>query len=133
MTINITLSPFVPKPHTPFQWYGQENIGRIKEKLNFLKNMLHRKKLKAKAHNEEMSLLEAVFARGDEKLSNLIEEAWSSGCMLDPWTESFDFNKWVSAMEKTGIDASAYAEKTYTKDEPLPWDVIDTGIKRISL
>ena len=130
VTINITLSPFVPKPHTPFQWYGQENIGRIKEKLNFLKNMLHRKKLKAKAHNEEMSLLEAVFARGDEKLSNLIEEAWSSGCMLDPWTESFDFNKWVSAMEKTGIDASAYAEKTYTKDEPLPWDVIDTGIKK---
>ncbi|MBI5205738.1 MAG: TIGR03960 family B12-binding radical SAM protein [Nitrospirae bacterium] len=130
VTINITLSPFVPKPHTPFQWYGQENIGRIKEKLNFLKNMLQRKKLMAKAHNEEMSLLEAVFARGDEKLSNLIEEAWSSGCILDPWTESFDFNKWAGAMEKTGIDASAYAEKTYAKDEPLPWDIIDTGIKK---
>lgn len=130
VNINITLSPFVPKPHTPFQWYGQENIGRIREKLNFLKNMLHRKKLTAKAHNEDMSLLEAVFARGDEKLSNLIEEAWSSGCILDPWTESFDFNKWVSAMEKTGLDASAYAEKTYAKDEPLPWDVIDTGIKK---
>ena len=130
VTINITLSPFVPKPHTPFQWYGQENIGSIKEKLDFLKNMLHRKKLTAKAHNEEMSLLEAVFARGDEKISNLIEEAWSSGCMLDPWTESFDFNKWSGAMEKTGIDASAYAEKTYAKDEPLPWDIIDTGIKK---
>ncbi|KAF0145359.1 MAG: radical SAM protein [Nitrospirae bacterium] len=130
VTINITLSPFVPKPHTPFQWYGQENIGRIKGKLNFLKNMLHRKKLTAKAHNEEMSLLEAVFARGDERLSNLIEEAWSSGCILDPWTESFDFNKWASAMEKTGIDASAYAEKAYAKDELLPWDIIDTGIKK---
>ncbi len=130
VNINIGVSPFVPKSHTPFQWYGQKNIREIKGKMNFLKDVFYRKRLKFKGHREEMSLLEAVFARGDERLSVLIEKAWSLGCRLDAWTESFDFDRWVTAMEVTGIDASRYAEKTYGKDEPLPWDFIDTGIKK---
>jgi len=128
--INVGISPFVPKPHTPFQWYGQENIDEIKRKINFLKETFNRKKLKFKGHNAEMSLLEAIFARGDERLSQLIEKAWSLGCRLDAWGEYFDFNKWTVAMEKTGIDASSYAEKAYAKDDSLPWDIIDTGIKK---
>lgn len=130
VNINITISPFVPKPHTPFQWHGQENIDRIKEKMKFLKDIFYKKRLKYKGHNEEMSLLEAVFARGDKRLSELIEKAWSLCCRLDAWTESFDFNRWLKAMEATGIDASVYAEKIYKEDEPLHWDIIDTGIKK---
>ncbi len=130
VNINMGVSPFVPKPHTPFQWYGQEDIIEIRRKKNFLKDILLKKGMKFKSHKEEMSLLEAVFARGDERLADVIEKAWSLGCRLDGWTESFDFEKWIKAMELTGIDAAAYAKKECRKDEPLPWDNIDTGIKK---
>ncbi|MCE5195053.1 MAG: TIGR03960 family B12-binding radical SAM protein [Nitrospiraceae bacterium] len=130
VNINIGISPFVPKPHTPFQWYGQNNISEIKRKMNYLREFFMRKKFKFKSHDMNMSLLEAVFARGDEKLSFLIEKAWSLGCRLDGWGESFDFEKWRQAMDETGIDASAYAERTFEKEERLPWDFIDTGIKK---
>jgi radical SAM-linked protein len=77
-----------------------------------------------------MSFLEAVFARGDEQLAGLIEEAWRCGCRLDGWSEFFDFNKWQLAMEKTGIDGAFYAERRFSKDDPLPWDNIDIGVSR---
>ncbi|MCG2710122.1 MAG: TIGR03960 family B12-binding radical SAM protein [Thermodesulfovibrionales bacterium] len=128
--INVGVSPFVPKPHTPFQWHGQENIGSIKKKMQFLKEIFRKKRFEFKGHREDMSFLEAVFARGDERLSPLIEKAWSLGCRLDAWGEIFDFQKWTQAMEETGINAAAYAEKTYGVDERLPWDIIDTGVNK---
>ncbi len=130
VNISVTLSPFVPKPHTPFQWHGQENVAALREKLNYLKNIFYKKRLKFKGHDENTSLLEAVFSRGDERLSGLIEKAWSFGCRLDAWGEAFDFSKWTQAMEKTGIDAASYAEKKYEKDKGLPWDIIDAGVKK---
>ncbi|MBI4691518.1 MAG: TIGR03960 family B12-binding radical SAM protein [Nitrospirae bacterium] len=130
VNINITVSPFVPKPHTPFQWYGQENMNSLKEKTGFLREIFYKKGLKYKGHSEDMSLLEAVFARGDARLADTIEKAWSLGCRLDAWRDCFDFAKWSEAMEATGIDPSIYAEKNYSKDEPLAWDFIDTGIKK---
>ena len=63
-------------------------------------------------------------------LAPLIEKAWSMGCRLDAWGETFDFQKWTQAMEETGINAAAYAEKTYRTDERLPWDIIDTGVSK---
>jgi radical SAM family uncharacterized protein/radical SAM-linked protein len=130
VNISITVSPFVPKPHTPFQWYGQIGLDEIKRKQKYLKDVLSSKKFKYKGHDEHMSFLEAVFARGDEKLSPLIEKAWESGCRLDGWSEMFDFNKWLDAMDMTGIDGSFYAQRNFGKDESLPWDSIDTGIKK---
>ncbi|MDI6744927.1 MAG: TIGR03960 family B12-binding radical SAM protein [Thermodesulfovibrionales bacterium] len=128
--INMGVSPFVPKPHTPFQWHGQENIESIKRKMKYLKEAFRKKRFEFKGHREDMSFLEAVFARGDERLSPLIEKAWSLGCRLDAWGETFDFQKWTQAMEETGINAAEYAEKTYRIDEELPWDIIDIGIKK---
>lgn len=130
VNISITVSPFVPKPHTPFQWYGQIGLDEIKRKQKYLKDVLSSKKFKYKGHDDHMSFLEAVFARGDEKLSPLIEKAWESGCRLDGWSEMFDFNKWLDAMDKTGIDGLFYAQRSFGKDESLPWDNIDTGIKK---
>jgi radical SAM family uncharacterized protein/radical SAM-linked protein len=130
VNISVTLSPFIPKPHTPFQWYGQENIDGLKRKLNYLRDVFYKKRLRFKGHDENTSLLEAVFSRGDERLSDLIETAWSSGCRLDAWGESFDFNKWIASMEKTGIDPSSYSQRTFVKDDLLPWEFIDTGIKK---
>ncbi|MDP3259204.1 MAG: TIGR03960 family B12-binding radical SAM protein [Thermodesulfovibrionales bacterium] len=128
--INVGVSPFVPKSHTPFQWHGQENIESIKRKMKYLKEIFRKKRFEFKGHREDMSFLEAVFARGDERLASLIEKAWSLGCRLDAWGETFDFQKWAQAMEETGINAAAYAEKTYGTDERLPWDIIDTGVNK---
>lgn len=128
--VNVGISPFVPKPHTPFQWHGQEDIGNIKAKIDFLKQRLSGKRMNFKGHDTEMNLLEAVFSRGDDKLSDLIENAWSIGCRLDAWTESFDFRKWQAAADATGINIYKYAEKRFEKNETLPWDRIDTGVKK---
>lgn len=130
VNISVTISPFVPKPHTPFQWVGQPPQEEIIEKLSFLKEDITRKKIKFKGHDYKMSFLEAIFARGDEKLSQLLLTAWQKGCRLDAWSETFDFNKWQEAMEITGIDPTEYAEKNYDFYEKLPWDNIDCRIKR---
>ena len=130
VNINVGVSPFVPKSHTPFQWHGQENIESIKRKMKYLKEIFRKKRFEFKGHREDMSFLEAVFARGDERLAPLIEKAWSMGCRLDAWGETFDFQKWTQAMEETGINPAAYAEKTYGTDEKLPWDIIDSGVNK---
>ena len=128
--ITVGISSFIPKPHTPFQWFGQNNLDVLKEKNRSLRKSLLRRGIQFKGHREEMSLLEAVFARGDEDLSRLTEAAWSLGCRLDAWTDVFDFDKWKEAMEMTGIDAARYAEREYPLDTPLPWDNIHSGVSK---
>ncbi len=130
VNIGITISPFVPKPHTPFQWFGQISPDEMRKKLKYLKDVFASKKFKYKGHDEGMSFLEAVFARGDKELSTLIKAAWRSGCRLDGWSEVFDFDKWVDAMDKTGVDGSLYAQRIFKTDDELPWDNIDIGIKK---
>ena len=130
VNISVGVSSFVPKPHTPFQWFGQDTMAVLKEKNNYLKRAFLKRGVKYKGHNEEMSQLEAIFTRGDEGLSSLIENAWSQGCRLDAWTEVFDFEKWKKAMEVSNIDAEAYAGRVYDIDSPLPWDNIETGVTR---
>jgi radical SAM-linked protein len=130
VNVGVTVSPFVPKAHTPFQWYGQISLDEMRRKLRYLKEALRGRKLKYKGHDERMSFLEAVFARGDEKLSQLIEKAWEAGCRLDGWSEHFNFSAWSDAMDKTGIDGAAYSERSFGRDERLPWDPIDIGIKK---
>jgi len=130
VNISVGVSPFIPKAHTPFQWCGQNDMELLKEKSRYLRKNLSKRGIQYKSHREEMSLLEAVFARGDEHLSPLIEAAWSLGCRLDPWTDHFDFDKWKQAMDMTGIDAASYAIREYPAEAPLPWDNINTGITK---
>lgn len=130
VNIGITISPFVPKPHTPFQLLGQISLDEIRYKQRFLRESLISKKFKYKGHDERMSYLEAIFSRGDESLSTLIEMAWKLGCRLDGWSELFDFDKWLDAMDKTGIDGRSYSEREFKKDEKLAWDNIDIGIEK---
>ncbi|MBI4824613.1 MAG: DUF2344 domain-containing protein [Nitrospirae bacterium] len=128
VNINVSVSPFVPKPHTPFQWCAMEDISEIKAKKAYLKKAL--KGINLKGHDEHMSLLEAVIAKGDKRLSGLIETAFMEGVKLPAWSEAFDFGLWLRAMDKTGIDVFQYAKKDFGIDEPLPWDIIDTGINK---
>lgn len=130
VTINTTISPFVPKAHTPFQWCGQISSDEMRRKLQYLKEELSSRKFKYKGHDYRVSLLEAVFARGDERLAPLIEKAWQLGCRLDGWSEVFNFDTWREAMDRTGIDAAAFAERRFAKEEKLPWDAVDVGITK---
>jgi radical SAM family uncharacterized protein/radical SAM-linked protein len=130
VNINIGISPFIPKAHTPFQWCGQIKLDLLQEKKNYISGRLARKGFHMKGHNTKMSLLEAAFARGDAGTAALIEKAWSLGCRLDGWTESFDFRKWEEAMNLTGIDAAALAEKSFASGDRLPWDDIDMGVSK---
>lgn len=130
VNINIGVSPFVPKAHTPFQWYGQSPPEELKRKKFYIKNLLTKKGLNIKGHDIEMSLLEAAFARGDQRLALLVEKAWSLGCRLDGWSEVFDFDKWKTAMDLTGIDASIFAAKTFDGSDFLPWETIDIGVTK---
>lgn len=128
--LSVGVSPFVPKPHTPFQWYGQNSLDLITEKNRFVKGALLRRGVQFRGHDPEMSLLEAAFARGDESLSRLIEEAWRLGCRLDAWTEFFDMAKWKQAMETAGINVADFAERSFACDDVLPWENIDIGVSR---
>ncbi len=130
VNISVGVSSFIPKPHTPFQWFGQDSLEVLKEKNDYLKRSLLKKGVKYKGHKEEMSLLEAVLARGDERVSTLVEAAWKTGCRLDAWTEVFDFDKWKRAMDISGINASEFAEEIYPLDSPLPWENIGTGVTK---
>lgn len=130
VNINIGVSPFVPKAHTPFQWYGQLPAEELKRKKNRIRGVLSKKGLNIKGHDVEMSFLEAAFARGDERLSPLIEMAWSLGCRLDGWSEVFDFKKWEKAMEAVGLDIKDFAQRNYEQSDSLPWDGIDMGVTK---
>ncbi len=128
--INVSVSTFVPKPHTPFQWHGQAPIGEIRRKQAYLEKGLKRRGVTLKAHNPETSLLEGAFARGDRQLGRVIEEAVRLGCRFDGWTECFDFKKWTAAFQKCGLDAVSYATRTFGPEEELPWDPIKSGVTR---
>ena len=130
VTLSVGVSPFVPKPHTPFQWCGQNTIDTLMEKNRQVKAALLKRGVQFRGHDPEMSVLEAAFSRGDETLSLLIEAAWKLGCRLDAWKEYFNPAKWYQAMESAGVSASVFSERQYAGDAPLPWDHIDTGVTK---
>ena len=130
INISVGVSPFVPKAHTPFQWYGQMPVEELVRKKHFIKQALMKKKFNIKGHDVKMSLLEAAFARGDRNLSTLLKTAWSLGCRLDGWSEVFEFTAWEKAMEMTGIDAKEAASKNYDQSDSLPWDNIHIGVTK---
>jgi radical SAM-linked protein len=128
VNINVGISAFVPKPHTPFQWAGQDSYAELREKQDYLKKAFRKKGINVKGQHVEVSLLEALFSRGDEKCSSLLETAWREGCRFDGWSEMFDFDKWLNAAGKTGIDIHSQATRTIDINVKLPWHFIDTGI-----
>jgi len=128
--INITVSTFVPKPHTPFQWFGQSTREKIEAKHAYLAKGLRKKGIALKPHDPETSLIEGAFARGDNNIGRVIEEAMRLGCRFDGWSECFDFKKWEQAFRACGLDPAVYACRTFDQNEPLPWDFIHTGVTK---
>ena len=128
VNINVGISAFVPKPHTPFQWLGQAPYGDLRAKQDMLRNAFTRKGIHFKGQHVELSVLEAVFSRGDMDCAALLEAAWKEGCRFDSWSEIFNFDKWLTASEKTGMDLFKYASRTFDINAVLPWEFIDTGV-----
>ncbi len=122
--INITVSWFVPKPHTPFGWLGQKPISyfeHAKEQIIEEKRKLRAKFLQFKFHNIRCSVLESAIGRGDRHLCDVIEAAWREGAKFDLWDECFDFEIWQKAFEKLGFDLDNLAQRQFDTDEILPW------------
>ena len=129
--INVGISSLVQKAHTPFQWVGQEGMDSLKRKLSYLhKKFKTNRKINMKWHKVEISFLEGVFARGNRRLGKVLEAAHEMGCKFDGWTERFDFNKWMEAFNRCGVNPEFYANRNINKDEILPWGHIKTGISQ---
>ncbi|HJV35678.1 TIGR03960 family B12-binding radical SAM protein [Geomonas sp.] len=127
--VNVSVSSFVPKPHTPFQWEPQISEEEIIEKQRYLRGELKKKKLIMKWQESSLSVMEGVFARGDRRLSRLLIEAHRLGCRFDGWWEHFDRNKWEQAFQNAGLDPRFYHRRREL-DETLPWDHLDCGVSR---
>jgi radical SAM family uncharacterized protein len=123
--INITVSCFVPKPHTPFGWLGQKPKTYFEQARQLIldeKKKLRAKFLQFKFHDINRSLLESAIGRGDRSLCNVIETAWRDGARFDLWDECFDFNVWQKAFENSGLNLEVTAQKQFAPEETLPWE-----------
>lgn len=129
VNITVSISPFVPKPHTPFQWTGQMDERTLKERIEFIRRNIP-KAIKFKHHDIKMSIVEAALSRGDRSLSKLVYEVWRKGAYLEGWADEFEYSYWMDAMDSTGIDIKEHASKEFKLKEPLPWEFIDSGVKK---
>lgn len=120
--INVSVSSLVPKPFTPFQWAPQMTIEETERKHRLIKKNLSSRRLHFKNHNPRMSYLEGLFARGDRRLSVVIEEAFKRGCRFDQWEEHLDYAMWESVFKDLAIDLDFYLHRERGRDEVLPWD-----------
>ncbi len=127
--VTVSLSTFIPKPHTPFQWQRQIGLNEIIERQAFFKKNIRHKNLKLKWHDGRMSLLEGVLSRGDERTGALVERVFSYGSRFDGWSDRFDYHIWEKALKDLTINVDDYLRKREFI-ETLPWDNIDCGITR---
>lgn len=123
--VSVSTATFVPKPFTPFEFEPQDTPEMIKEKQEHLLSSLTTGKIKLSMHYSNTSILEAVLARGDRRLSKVIYSAWKKGCYLDGWDEHFKFDKWLEAFEECGIDPAFYANRHRSYEEVAPWSHLD--------
>jgi radical SAM family uncharacterized protein len=131
LSITVSTSYFVPKPFTPFQWVPQiEKEEYVKRQQHLEKLLKKNKKVRYNWHHGDMSVLEAVMARGDRSIAKAIYKAWESGCKFDSWNEHFNYEKWVKAFKECGIDPAFFSMRERGKEEILPWDHIDIGVSR---
>ena len=130
VSVTISVACFVPKPFTPFQWEKQDSFDSLVEKQAHLKSCITDRKIKYNYHDAKVSFIEAVFARGDRRLSPAIALAVEEGAMFDAWDEYFDYDKWIDVFARTGVDPAFYTTRGFGLDEVLPWDMIDCGVSK---
>ena len=134
LRVVVSASSFVPKPFTPFQWCAQDTQSLLREKQEIIKAHIRNiKGVTFNYHESRTSFLEACFSRGDRRLGSVLLYAYQHGCMLDSWSECFQYDVWMQAFEACGLDPAFYANRVRGRDEVFPWDVIDAGVTRAFL
>ena len=131
--VTVSVSCFVPKPFTPFQWEKQDTFEELIRKQALLKESITDRRIRYAYHDAKVSFIEAVLARGDRRLAPVLAELCEKGIMLDAWDEFFNYDAWTRAFEKCGIDPAFYTSRGFGLDEVLPWDIIDIGVTKAFL
>ena len=130
LRVHVATAYFVPKPHTPFQWEKQITPEEYLRRCRLLKDHFYSKSIEYNYHTPDISRLESVTARGDRRLAPVIEEAAKNGAKMDGWDEYFNYQIWMDAFEKCGVDPNFYTIRGYGENEILPWDTIDVGVTK---
>ncbi|MDA8336821.1 MAG: TIGR03960 family B12-binding radical SAM protein [Peptococcaceae bacterium] len=133
LKVTASVSSFVPKAHTPFQWEGQDSRAALLEKQAYLREHLRMPHAAFSWHDPQASFLEAVLARGDRRLAPVIQQAWAKGCRFDGWSEWFKPDRWDEAFRAAGLSAAWYAHQRYDYGDVLPWDHLESGVDRAFL
>ena len=131
--VTVSCSFFVPKTHSPYQWYGQQDVEEIHRKQRYLKSLINNRNISYHYHDGHTGYLEAIFARGDRRLALSVIEAWKHGCKFDGWTEYFKYDTWMQAFKDTNIDPDYYARRDRSFEEALPWEHIDDTVSKAFL
>ena len=128
--VTVSVSCFIPKPFTAFQWEAQDTMEELARKQDVVGRAITNRHIRYQHHDAEVSRIEAVLARGDRRLSHALELACAEGFKFDAWDEFFDYGKWLSVIERAGLDPAFYANRPFGLDEVLPWDIIDCGVTK---
>ena len=129
-SVTVSVSCFIPKPFTPFQWEAQVSMEELERKQRVLAEKITDRKIRYAYHDARVSHVEAVLARGDRRLADALELACREGFKFDAWDEYFNYDNWMSVFARTGVDPAFYANRAWGLDEVLPWDVIDCGVSK---
>ncbi len=130
VSVSISVSTFVPKPFTPFEFEPQITVQEIRRRQEYLKSSITTKKISLSYHDSSTSFLEGVLARGDRRLSYVLESALRAGCKFDSWSECFDMEKWLNAFKECGIEPEFYSSRKREYDEISPWSHLDYGVTK---
>ncbi len=128
--VNVSVSTFVPKPHTPFQWAPLLSLEEIRIRQQMLRERLRGGGLNVGWNDPRMTRIEAVLSRGDRRLGEVIRRAWEAGARFDGWDELFDEGAWAAAFARSGLSPDFYAHRERGRDEVFPWDHIATGVRK---
>ena len=130
-SVTASVGGFVPKPFTPFQWFGQNTVEELRRKINLLRDDTRKSHgVQVKWHDPKATLVEGIMSRGDRRIGVVIEEVWRQGGTFQEWNERFDLELWLTAMAAHGLDPDWYAYRHRTEDEVLPWDHLSAGLHK---
>lgn len=126
----VSVGGFVPKPHTPFQWFGQNGVDELRRKIGLVRDALRGSRAQCKWHDPAASFAEGIASRGDRRIGRVIERVWRAGGTFQEWSERFDLDRWLDAMAAEGLDPDWYVTRHRAENEVLPWDHIAAGLHK---
>lgn len=130
-TVTASVGGFVPKPHTPFQWFGQNTSEELRRKVQMLRDATYKAKgVNLKWHDPKATLAEGIASRGDRRIGRVIERVWREGGIFQEWSECFRLDRWEEAMAAEGLSIDWFVSRHRTEDEVLPWDHLSAGLHK---